>query len=170
MADIKPENIPSSLHDFIIGNIQLEKKIGIGANGRILEAKWEQITVAVKEIHSIFINEVSEQEFQTFKRSFLRECEQSNLLRHPNIVRFLGIYNPPGARVPSLVIELVMERRVAGLLNQSARTKLTPSDRNKAVNYLRCSAGSKVILDCRFGSTSRVVPRSPIFLSGHRSL
>ena len=51
------------------------------------------------------MNEVSDTEFQSFKRSFLRECEQSSQLRHPNIVRFLGIYNPPGAKVPSLVME-----------------------------------------------------------------
>ena len=59
--------IPSSLSDFIIDNIRLGTQIGRGANGRILEAKWERITVAVKEIHSIFINEVSEPEFQAFK-------------------------------------------------------------------------------------------------------
>ena len=51
------------------------------------------------------MNEVSDREFQSFKRSFLRECEQSSRLRHPNIVRFFGIYHPPGARVPSLVME-----------------------------------------------------------------
>ena len=51
------------------------------------------------------MNEVSDLEFQSFKRSFLRECEQSSRLRHPNIVRFFGIYHPPGARVPSLVME-----------------------------------------------------------------
>ena len=61
--------------------------------------------VAVKEIHSIFMNEVGDLEFQSFKRGFLRECEQSSRLRHPNIVRFFGIYHPPGARVPSLVME-----------------------------------------------------------------
>ena len=58
--------IPSSLHDFVIDNIQLghtEKQIGRGANGKTLEAKWEGIMVAVKEIHSIFVNEVSEPEF-----------------------------------------------------------------------------------------------------------
>ena len=81
--------IPISLQDFVIDSIQFGKQIGRGANGRILEAKWEGITVAVKEIHSIFINEVSEPEFQTFKRSFLRECEQSSRLRHPNIGLFL---------------------------------------------------------------------------------
>ena len=35
----------------------------------------------------------------------MRECEQSSRLRHPNIVRFFGIYYPPNARVPSLVME-----------------------------------------------------------------
>ena len=98
-------DIPSPLRGFIIDNIELGKQIGRGANGRILEAKWEGAIVAVKEIHSIFINETSDPEFQWFKRSFLRECEQSSQLRHPNIVRFFGIYWPHGARAPSLVME-----------------------------------------------------------------
>ena len=89
----------------MIDNIRIGNQIGRGANGRILEAKWEGIVVAVKEIHSIFMNEVSDLEFQLFKRSFLRECEQSSRLRHPNIVRFFGIHHPPDARVPSLVME-----------------------------------------------------------------
>ena len=99
------KDFPAVLQDCIIDNIQIGKQIGSGANGRILEAKWEGSVVAVKEIHSIFMNEVSDLEFQSFKRSFLRECEQSSRLRHPNIVRFFGIYHPPGARVPSLVME-----------------------------------------------------------------
>ena len=99
------ENVPPILRDFVIDNITIGNQIGRGAHGRILEAKWEGIVVAVKEIHSIYMNEVSDLEFQLFKRSFLRECEQSSRLRHPNIVRFFGIYHPPGARVPSLVME-----------------------------------------------------------------
>ena len=95
----------AALEDFVIDNIRIGNQIGRGANGRILEAKWEGTVVAVKEIHSIFMNEVGDLEFQSFKRSFLRECEQSSRLRHPNIVRFFGIYHPPGARVPSLVME-----------------------------------------------------------------
>ena len=99
------KDFPASLRDCVIDNITIGKQIGRGANGRILEAKWEGIVVAVKEIHSIFMNDVSDVEFQSLKRSFLRECEQSSRLRHPNIVRFFGIYHPPGARVPSLVME-----------------------------------------------------------------
>ena len=96
---------PVALQDCAIDNILIGNQIGRGTNCRILEAKWEGIAVAVKEIHSIFMNEVSDKEFQSFKTSFLRECEQSSRLRHPNIVLFFGIYHPPGARVPSLVME-----------------------------------------------------------------
>ena len=105
MAGDHYDNLPSALQDSVIKNIQIGGQIGRGANGKILEAKWEGIVVAVKEIHSIFMNEVSDLEFQALKRSFLRECEQSSRLRHPNIVRFFGIYHSPGARLPSLVME-----------------------------------------------------------------
>ena len=101
---IARRDIPVGLQDCAINNIRFGKQIGKGANGRILEAKWDGVTVAVKEIHAIFMH-VSEPEFLSFKRSFMRECEQSSRLRHPNIVRFFGIYYPPNARVPSLVME-----------------------------------------------------------------
>ena len=99
------KDFPISLADCVIDNIRIGKQIGRGANGRILEANWEGTVVAVKEIHCIFMNEVSDRDFESFKRSFLRECEQSIRLHHPNVVRFFGIYHPPGARVPSLVME-----------------------------------------------------------------
>ena len=118
-----PAEIPSSLQAFIIDDhsIRLGKQIGKGANGKILEAKWEVI-VAVKEIHSIFINEVGKLEFQIFTESFIQECVQSSRLHHPNIVRFFGIYYPPGARVPSLV----MERLHCSLTNLLERNTLLP--------------------------------------------
>jgi len=127
-----PEAVPASLRNFIIDNIQLGRQIGHGANGRILEAKWEGAAVAVKEIHSIF-NQVSETEFQSFKQSFLRECEQSNRLRHPNIVRFFGIYLPPGARLPSLVMER-LHCSLSNLLEQE-QTPVIPIGRKLSILY-----------------------------------
>ena len=97
-------DVPSSLRSSIITDIQLGRVIGGGAHGRILEAKWEGSVVAVKQIHSIF-EEVSAQEFEILKNKFLLECDRSNRLRHPNIVRFFGIYFPPRARLPNLVME-----------------------------------------------------------------
>ena len=108
------------MHDFIIDKIQLDDEIGRGANGRILEAKWKGITVAVKEIHSI-----SELELKTEK------CEQSSQLCHPNIVRFFGIYNPPGARMPSLV----MERLHCSLTNLLEQDPLLPIETKLSIIY-----------------------------------
>ena len=98
------DNVPSSLRSSIITNIQLGRVIGGGAHGRILEAKWEGSVVAVKQIHTIF-EEVNAQEFEILRNKFLMECDRSNRLRHPNIVRFFGIYFPLGGRIPNLVME-----------------------------------------------------------------
>ena len=149
--DAVPFHIPPSLQDWVIDNIRLGRQIGRGASGRILEAKWEGTEVAVKEIHSIFMNEVSEPEFQAFRQSFLRECEQSSRLHHPNIVRFFGIYLPPGARVPSLV----MERLHCSLTNLLEQTPVIPIgtklsilyDVSLGVRYLQSSVPSIIHRD-----------------------
>ena len=107
-----------SLKDSLIHNVQAEKIIGHGAYGTIAEAKWEGTIVAIKEIHSIF-NEVSEEQFQALKTKFLSECKRSSQLHHPNIVRFLGIYLSPGARLPSLVMER-LHCNLTELLEQNA--------------------------------------------------
>ena len=131
------KDFPKVLQDVRIDNITISNQIGTGASGRILEAKWEGIVVAVKEIHSIFINEVSDMEFQSFKRRFLRECEQTSRLRHPNIVRFFGIYHPPGARMPSLVMER-LHCSLAKLLEKQS----SGSHWNKNMDNQRCGTGA----------------------------
>ena len=98
------DGVPSSLRSCIITDIQLGRVIGGGAHGRILEAKWEGFVVAVKQIHAI-LEELRAKEFAMLRSKFLMECDRSNRLRHPNIVRFFGIYFPPGARLPNLVME-----------------------------------------------------------------
>ena len=104
IGNVVPSSFPILLES-LIEDIQLGKSIGKGANGKITEARWEGSIVAVKEVHSIFNEVTSETEFESLKKTFLTECERSIRLRHPNIVRFLGIFVPPGARVPSLVME-----------------------------------------------------------------
>ena len=93
-----------SLNDHILPDIRLGKEIGRGANGRVLEAEWGGRKVAVKEIHSIF-TETDTLQFQSVKEYFERECSRCLHMSHPNIVMFHGIYFPPRAVVPSLVME-----------------------------------------------------------------
>ena len=91
-----------SLQNCIITDIQLGKVIGEGAYGKILEAKWKGTVVAVKQIR---FEGVNAQEIEILRNKFLMEFNRTNLLRHPNVVRFMGIYFPPGARTPNLVME-----------------------------------------------------------------
>ena len=75
--------------------------------GSLSNRKKLQLLPHMKETLHLYkrSNYISDLEFQSFKRSFLHECEQSSRLRHPNIVCFFGIYHPSDARVPSLVME-----------------------------------------------------------------
>ena len=96
--------VPDSLRERVIQNIRFGELIAEGANGTIMEGKWEGSTVAVKKIHSVF-KESSEFDFQSLRKRFFEECERSFQLRHTNIVQILGVFIPPGARLPSLVME-----------------------------------------------------------------
>ena len=69
-------DIPVGLQDCVIDNIRFGEQIGKGVNGRILEARWDRVTVAVKEIHAIFMH-VSEPEFLSLRRSFMPECHKA---------------------------------------------------------------------------------------------
>ena len=82
--------------------------IGKGASGKVLRGNWEGALCAVKEVHSIFQEIASEEEFTEFRDAFIEECRRSIRLRHPNIVQFFGVYFPPSSgHLPSLVMELL---------------------------------------------------------------
>ena len=92
---------------YLTGVIPNGKGIGVGAYGRVFEVDYCGAIFAAKEIHSILVEEVRREEFEATKQAFLTECIQSSSLGHPNIVTFLGVYNPGGH---SLLPVLVMER------------------------------------------------------------
>ena len=83
------------------------KDIGVGAYGRVFEVEYCGTVFAAKEVHSILLQGVGQEEFETTRQSFLTECIRSSSLGHPNIVTFLGVYIPSGC---SLLPVLVMER------------------------------------------------------------
>ena len=92
---------------YLTGVIPNGKPIGVGAYGRVFEVDCCGAIFAAKEIHSILVEEVRREEFEATKQAFLTECIRSGSLSHPNIVHFLGVYNPGGH---SLLPVLVMER------------------------------------------------------------
>ena len=91
------------------------KELGRGAYGKVYAVKYCQTVCAAKEIHSILIEDVGETESRRTIESFLRECRQCSMLRHPNVIQFLGVYYPTGAggantmRLPVMVMEMMAD-------------------------------------------------------------
>ena len=93
------------------------KELGRGALGKVYAVKYRQTVCAAKEIHSIFIEDVGDAERRLTIDSFLRECRQCSMLRHPNVIQFLGVYYPPGTgvgganrmRLPVMIMEMMAD-------------------------------------------------------------
>ena len=91
------------------------KELGRGAYGKVYAVKYCQTVCAAKQIHSILIEDVGETERRLTIESFLRECRQCSMLRHPNVIQFLGVYYPTGEgganrmRLPVMVMEMMAD-------------------------------------------------------------
>ena len=106
-----------SVQDFVLkGVTSLDRKeIGRGAYGKVYAVKYCETICAAKEIHSILIEDVGEAERRPIIQSFLKECRQCSMLRHPNVIQFLGVYYPTGVgganriRLPVMVMEMMAD-------------------------------------------------------------
>ena len=94
------------------------KELGRGAYGRVYAVNYHGTICAAKEIHSILVEEVDEVEIRLTVESFMRECRQCSVLRHPNVIQFLGVYYPSVAevggvqgrmRLPVMVMEMMAD-------------------------------------------------------------
>ena len=83
-------------HLYLVGVKPNGQDIGVGAYGRVFEVEFCGTVYAAKEVHPILVQGVSREEFEATKKSFLTECIRSGSLSHPNVVLFLGVYNPGG--------------------------------------------------------------------------
>ena len=57
------------------------KLIGKGAYGRVIEVYVHGMPCAAKEVHSILIENVTPNEFEATKASFLNECAKSSRIK-----------------------------------------------------------------------------------------
>ena len=91
--------------------IPQNKELGRGAYGKVFTVKYLGLPCAAKEIHSLLIDGVSPEEKKAIKDGFIRECYHSSLIRHPNIVQFMGVYyakpSDPRTDLPIMVMELM---------------------------------------------------------------
>ena len=88
----------------------LDQELGRGAYGKVFTVKYREKTYAAKEIHSLLLEVANPEEKRKIKNTFLRECYHCSLLRHPNIVRFVGVYYPDKDSVfPVMMMELMAD-------------------------------------------------------------
>lgn len=101
-----------------------DKELGRGAYGRVFTVKYCGLQCAAKEIHSILVEGVSDEEKAKIKSSFIRECFHCSLIRHPNIVQFLGVYYPKEqSEFPIMVMEL-MDKSLTTFIEEN-KTNIT---------------------------------------------
>ena len=100
-------SVPGTITE--LSNVEKTGKIiSRGAYGKVIEVCVHGMPCAAKEIHSLLFENVTINDFEFTKASFLNECSKSNRIVHPNIVQMLGIHYPaPGARLPWLIMELM---------------------------------------------------------------
>ena len=89
------------------GIIPVNKELGRGSYGKIFTVKYFGLPCAAKEIHSLLLDGVSPQEKKAIRDGFIRECYHSSLIRHPNIVQFIGVYYAEPSDLPIMVMELM---------------------------------------------------------------
>ena len=64
------------------------------------------VEAAAKTIHAILQGGPSE--LPKAVAEFVRECQLMSIVRHPNVVQFLGVASFPGSRLPALVMERLL--------------------------------------------------------------
>ena len=110
-----PKDISDQLKNMTVSSSRAQstskyvgREIGRGAYGRVFTVKYCGLICAAKEIHSFLVKDTRISVMQRF----IRECQHSTFLNHPNIVRFMGIYFPKkssGIIRPVMIVELMDE-------------------------------------------------------------
>ena len=85
----------SEIQGFVLNGVTSlnRKELGRGAYGKVYAVKYCETVCAAKEIHSILIEDVGETERRLTIKSFLRECRQCSMLRHPNVIQLLSYWS-----------------------------------------------------------------------------
>lgn len=90
-----------------------DEVLGIGAYGKVCLAKCDQLPCAAKIMHeTLFDPSLTEKarphhEHRLPFSRFKRECEFLSVIKHPNIVQYLGMYRDPDTHLPVLLMELM---------------------------------------------------------------
>ena len=92
-CNMASKDLSDQLKDLTLESIILQnKELGYGAYGKVFTVDYLGLSCAAKGIHSLLLHGVSAEDKKAIKDGFIRECYHSSLIRHPNIVQFMGVY------------------------------------------------------------------------------
>ena len=94
-----------------------EEILGIGSYGKVCKAKCGQLPCAAKLLHDTMFG-INNPGVSKFMEQFEQECQFLRMIKHPNIVQFLGTERDPQSRRLALLTEL-MDESLTGFLGQS---------------------------------------------------
>ncbi len=80
------------------------RQLGYGSYGSVEELVVDGVVCAGKRLHDVLAR-ASNVGVRELRRKYVTECQLLSHLHHPHIVQFLGLYYPPDAHLPILVME-----------------------------------------------------------------
>ena len=108
LSKMASKTLSDQLNNLTIEDVIPEnKELGRGAYGKVFTVNYLETSCAAKEFHSLLLDGVALEEKKAIKDGFIRECYHSSLIRHPNIVLFMGVYYNEQSDLPIMVMELL---------------------------------------------------------------
>ena len=85
-----------------------EETLGVGSYGKVCKAKCGQLPCAAKLLHDTMFGN-NDPGIRKYVEQFEQECGFLRMIKHPNIVQFLGTVRDPRSRRLALLMELMDE-------------------------------------------------------------
>lgn len=131
------------LQPFLLPNVHpTGRQIGVGSYGSVQEFEVNGLLCAGKKLHDVFFEERLGGG-ERIQEKFVQECSLLAVLRHPNIVQFLGIF-VDNSDIPVLLMEYLpfnLDSVLKGALGQEVEISLAMKcsilfDVSLGLNYL----------------------------------
>ena len=100
----------SSVRELSYGAVEVysEETLGVGSYGKVCKAKCGQLPCAAKLLHDTMFG-TNDPGTNKFIEQFEQECQFLRMVKHPNIVQFLGTVIDPRSQRLALLMELMDE-------------------------------------------------------------
>ena len=84
------------------------KELGVGSYGAVCKAMCDDLPCAAKILHRTLF-QFAPPGTTSVMQKFEEECCLLSVIKHPNIIQYLGTYQDPDSRLPVLLMELMDE-------------------------------------------------------------